>query len=157
MGRFLNTRGRSTLTIGICDRCRRKFPIGMLMSDPNAPGLKVCAADLDELDPYSLPMRAPENITPRFVRKDSSLLFVDDGIPTPAPIPPPTPDPIDASAIYGLNFSDPNNAGLLAALCIIVGANTDVVIIPPSSGGAGVINTDFSGSNNSGLIVVIGA
>lgn len=73
MSRFLNTRGRSVLTIGLCDRCRRKFPIGELMSDPNAPGLKVCAADRDELDPYTLPPRMPEEIAPRFVRKDVDI------------------------------------------------------------------------------------
>lgn len=74
MSRFLNTRGRSVLTIGICDRCRRKFPLGDLMSDPNAPGLKVCLADRDEIDPYTLPARIYlDDITPRFVRPDVNI------------------------------------------------------------------------------------
>lgn len=90
MSRFLNTRGRSTLTIALCDRCRMKFPINKLMSDPNAPGLRVCEADLDDLDPYRLPPRQPEDITPRFVRKDVDITLNGSGDPV-------TPDPGDGS------------------------------------------------------------
>ncbi len=78
MSRFLNTRGRSVLTIGICDRCRRKFPLGDLMSDPNAPGLKVCAADRDEIDPYTLPARIfLDDVAPRFVRPDVNIAITN--------------------------------------------------------------------------------
>ena len=45
---FLNTRGNSSLAIGICGRCSRKFPIDELVPDPNYPGLRVCAADADQ-------------------------------------------------------------------------------------------------------------
>jgi hypothetical protein len=70
MGLYLDTRGLAYAGIGICDRCARKFPIGELMSDPNAPGLRVCKDDLDELDPYRLPARQTERITLPFVRPD---------------------------------------------------------------------------------------
>lgn len=73
MPAFLNTTGKPTLAIGICDRCRRKFPIGDLSSDPNSPGLMVCAADRDQFDPYRLPARQTEDITLRFVRPDEPL------------------------------------------------------------------------------------
>jgi hypothetical protein len=51
MPRYLNTSGNATLGIGICDRCKMKFPLTELFSDPNAPGLKVCRKDVDEFDP----------------------------------------------------------------------------------------------------------
>jgi hypothetical protein len=44
-----------------------------LFSDPNSPGLRVCREDLDELDPYRLPPRQPDQITLPFVRPDSPL------------------------------------------------------------------------------------
>lgn len=70
---FLDTTGRNTLAIGICDRCRRKFPLEELWSDPNSPGLKVCREDADKLDPYRLPPRKADNITVPFVRPDESV------------------------------------------------------------------------------------
>ena len=73
MAVFLDTTGNSTLAIGICGRCSRKFPLDELMSDPNFPGLRVCRADLDEFDPYRLPARQTENITVRFPRPDVPL------------------------------------------------------------------------------------
>ena len=73
MAVFLDTTGRSTLAIGICGRCSRKFPLDELMSDPNSPGLRVCRADLDEFDPYRLPARQTEDITVRFPRPDVPL------------------------------------------------------------------------------------
>ncbi|HNC23500.1 MAG TPA: hypothetical protein PLU52_04775 [Opitutaceae bacterium] len=78
MSRFLNPTGRSTYSIGICDRCNRKFSIEDLHPDPNSPGLRVCRADLDELDPYRLPARETEDITPPFVRPDVPLTFTSD-------------------------------------------------------------------------------
>jgi hypothetical protein len=54
---YLDTRGRSTLGIGLCARCSRKFSLDDLHSDPNFPGLMVCVADLDDFDPYRLPAR----------------------------------------------------------------------------------------------------
>ena len=70
---FLDTSGRSTLGIGICDRCSRKFPLEELFADPNTPGLRVCEDDLDEYDPYRLPARKTEDLTLRFTRPDVPL------------------------------------------------------------------------------------
>lgn len=73
MSVWLDTRGKASLAIGICGRCSRKFPIVELMPDPNFPGLMVCAADVDDYDPYRLPPRAPDQITLQFVRPDVPL------------------------------------------------------------------------------------
>lgn len=73
MARFLNTRGRPTLGVGICDRCHRKMPLDMLFSDPNAVGLRVCKLDRDVLDPWRLPPRPPDNMLLPFVRPDVSI------------------------------------------------------------------------------------
>lgn len=70
---YLDTRGRQFLAIGLCDRCKRKFPLDQLHTDPNAPGLRVCVADQDELDPWRLPAPAPENIALRVCRPDTPL------------------------------------------------------------------------------------
>ncbi len=73
MAKFLDTRGNSTLGIGICARCSRKFPIGELRSDPNFPNLMVCKVDSDQYDPYRLAPRAPDQIVLPFVRPDLPL------------------------------------------------------------------------------------
>lgn len=73
MSVYLDTRGQSTLGIGLCARCSRKFPLNELYSDPNSPGLKVCQEDLDVLDPYRLPPRQPDNLVLPFVRPDVPL------------------------------------------------------------------------------------
>ena len=52
MAIWLDTTGRGTLGIGICDRCRRKMSIEDLWPDMNSPGLRVCSEDRDQLDPY---------------------------------------------------------------------------------------------------------
>lgn len=70
---FLDTRGKSTLAIGICGRCSRKFSMTELMPDPNYPGLLVCDVDRDDYDPYRLPARQPEQIALRFARPDTPL------------------------------------------------------------------------------------
>ena len=70
---WLNTRGKSSLAIGICGRCSRKFPIDELQPDPNYPGLRVCRADRDQFDPYRLPARQTEDISLRFPRPDTPL------------------------------------------------------------------------------------
>ena len=70
---FLDTRGRSTLGIALCSRCARKFSLDDLSPDANYPGLLVCAADNDLLDPYRLPLPAADQITLRFVRPDTPL------------------------------------------------------------------------------------
>jgi hypothetical protein len=73
MGKFLNTRGQPTLGIGICGRCSRKFPLTMLWSDPNSPGLRVCEVDMDQFDPYRLAPRQPDNLVLPFTRPDDPL------------------------------------------------------------------------------------
>ena len=80
MGLWLDTSGRSTLGIGVCDRCRRKFSLDDLMRDPNAPGLRVCVDDLDLLDPYRLPPRKTEDISLPFVRPDEPFEMNPHGI-----------------------------------------------------------------------------
>jgi hypothetical protein len=77
---YLDTRGRSTLGIGLCARCSRKFSLDDLQSDPNFPGLMVCKDDLDEFDPYRLPARQTEDITLRFVRPDESIATDPAGV-----------------------------------------------------------------------------
>ena len=81
MSIWLDTRGRSTLGIGLCARCSRKMSLEELFSDPNSPGLKVCR-DLDQLDPYRLPPRQPDQITLPFVRPDSPLSTNPAGLVT---------------------------------------------------------------------------
>jgi len=73
MSIYLDTRGKSNLGIGVCDRCSRKMSLTELMSDPNSPGLRVCKEDLDQLDPYRLPPRQPDTITLPFVRPDAPI------------------------------------------------------------------------------------
>lgn len=77
---YLDTRGRSTLGIGICARCSRKMSLDDLQSDPNFPGLMVCDKDLDQFDPYRLPARQSEDITLRFVRPDVSIATNPAGV-----------------------------------------------------------------------------
>lgn len=82
MSIWLDTRGNSTLGIGVCDRCRRKMSLDSLYSDPNSPGLRVCKEDLDNLDPYRLPPRQPDQIVLPFVRPDAPLYSDPDGLVT---------------------------------------------------------------------------
>lgn len=70
---FLDTTGQPTLGIGLCDRCRRKFPLMQLRPDPNSPGLRVCEDDMDQFDPYRLPARQSERINLPFVRPDEPI------------------------------------------------------------------------------------
>jgi hypothetical protein len=82
MSIWLDTRGKSVIGIGVCDRCRRKMSLTELMSDPNSPGLRVCREDLDQLDPYRLPARQTENIVMPFVRPDAPLSSNPAGLVT---------------------------------------------------------------------------
>lgn len=72
---YLDTRGMTSCAVGICDRCRTKRPIVLLIADPNSPGLRVCSdrGCADEFDPYRLPARRPEDITVRHPRPDEPL------------------------------------------------------------------------------------
>ena len=71
MTRFLDTRGTSTLAIGVCDRCKMKRAFVQLGPDPNFPGLRVCDQGCrDQFDPYRLAARKTERINLRFPRPD---------------------------------------------------------------------------------------
>ena len=80
MPRFLNTRGNTTLAIGICGRCSIKMPLDQLLPDPNYPGLLVCEKDRDQYDPYRLPARQPDNILLPFLRPDVPLATNPAGV-----------------------------------------------------------------------------
>ena len=83
MSRYLvPSRSKGSFGIAVCDRCGKKVFGDELSSDPNAPGLFVCKADLDVLDPYRLPSRQTESATLSLYRPDVSLIFVDYVIKT---------------------------------------------------------------------------
>ncbi len=65
--------GHPFYAIGVCDRCNRTFILDELIQDGNLPGLRVCRDDWDELDPYRLPPRQPDNLVLPFVRPDVSV------------------------------------------------------------------------------------
>jgi hypothetical protein len=73
MSIFLDPRGKSTFGIGICARCSRKMSLEDLSSDPNYPGLYVCAEDKDQFDPYRLAARQPERISLFHPRPDTNI------------------------------------------------------------------------------------
>ena len=73
MPRFLNTLGKSTVAIAICDRCKMKRPHADLVCDGDNPALMVCKGCRDDADPYRFAPREPEDITLRFVRGDVDL------------------------------------------------------------------------------------
>ena len=80
---FLDTRGLSSLAIGVCDRCKVKRAFVTLGPDPNFPGLRVCDQGCaDQLDPYRLPARKTERINLRFPRPDVSVAVEDDSLIT---------------------------------------------------------------------------
>ena len=71
---FLDTRGMSTISIAICDRCKMKRPHAVMRNDPNFPGLRVCNEGCaDEKDPYRLAARKTERINIRFPRPDQDV------------------------------------------------------------------------------------
>lgn len=83
MPRFLDTRGYSTIAIGVCDRCKMKRPLAVFSNDTNFPGLRVCDQGCkDQLDPYRLPARKTERINLRFPRPDLSVAVDPDAIVT---------------------------------------------------------------------------
>lgn len=84
MGMYIDTRGLSIISIGICGRCSLKFPSVDLESDPNSPGLMVCKYDRDDFDPYRLPPRETEEITLQYPRPDDDLVSTTVAPGTPA-------------------------------------------------------------------------
>lgn len=73
MPMYIDTRGRSTISIGICARCGEKKSREDLFDDPNAPGLKCCREDLDLLDPWTLPARPADRLALEWARPDVAL------------------------------------------------------------------------------------
>ena len=74
MSVYLDTLGKSELSVAICGRCKFKRSITELISDPNAPGLRVCVYGcVDDLDPWRLPARAADKITIQYPRPDEPL------------------------------------------------------------------------------------
>ena len=82
MSIWLDTRGKSVLSIALCARCSRKFSWTELMPDPNFPGLMVCKDDLDQLDPYTLPARQADKIDLPWARPDISIATNPSGLIT---------------------------------------------------------------------------
>lgn len=77
MSLYLNTRGKTSVAIAICDRCRMKRSLTKLVADSNSPGLRVCADTCrDVYDPYRLAPRRTENITLQYPRPDANLTGV---------------------------------------------------------------------------------
>ena len=80
---FLDTRGYSSLSIAVCDRCKMKRAYSVMRNDPNFPGLRVCNEGCaDQFDPYRLPARKTEKITIRFPRPDLSVAVDDNNLIT---------------------------------------------------------------------------
>lgn len=79
MPKFLDTTDEPTYGIAICARCKIKFPLSALSADPNSPGIYVCADDLDQLDPYRLPPKTPDDTTLPFYQPDRRMPFDKDG------------------------------------------------------------------------------
>lgn len=103
---YLDTRGNSVLSVAICDRCSRKFAYVDLMPDPNFPGMRVCAEDLDNFDPWRLPALQTENIALRFPRPDTNIAI--GPVSGQQIVTAPNPDgPIDSPV--GQTVRKPNN------------------------------------------------
>lgn len=104
MPKFLNTIGLSSLAIGICDRCKFKYPYSELRPDGNIPGLRVCGNGCsDSFDPYRLAMRQPEKISLRFPRPDADVAENHDAIIT---------ETLGNSPISPEQGNSPNNGNL---------------------------------------------
>ena len=73
MSLYLDTSGYASAAIAVCDKCRFKKPLSLLIPDRNSPGLRVCPECADDLDPWRLPARYPENITLQYPRPDEPL------------------------------------------------------------------------------------
>lgn len=61
MPRFLNPRGRSSYVLQHCDRCAQKMFAGDLRRDGDNPALMVCRNCYDNIDPWKLPPRHPDD------------------------------------------------------------------------------------------------
>jgi hypothetical protein len=81
MSKYLDTNGKTSLAVGICDRCHFKMALADMVSDPNSPGLRVHAECKDQFDPYRLAARQPEKITVREPRPDADISLPTGVIP----------------------------------------------------------------------------
>ena len=70
---WIDTRGKSVLSVAVCTRCSKKLAYSDLYQDPNYPAFWVCKEDLDEFDPWRLPALQTENIALRHPRPDTPL------------------------------------------------------------------------------------
>lgn len=73
MSLYLNTSGKASAAVGVCDRCHFKAALSDLVADPNSPGLRVHLACADVRDPWRLPARKAENITLSYPRPEDPL------------------------------------------------------------------------------------
>lgn len=111
---WLNTRGNTTLGIGLCDRCQLKFALDDLIPDGNAPGMRVCKRCCDVFDPYRLPPRQPDDLTLPFYRPIVPTLTFDtapaifDGLATEMDewIEPLSPFGPVGGGMYGIEVTD---------------------------------------------------
>lgn len=101
MSYWVQTKGLSSIAIGVCDRCKRNFPLVDLFPDGNSPGLRVCIADRDSLDPYRLPARQTENITLPFVRPPVPLTF-NQGQCVEGVLATETPEGVETEQVQGI-------------------------------------------------------
>lgn len=121
---FLDTRGNTKIAIGICARCSMKMPYSELVQDGNSPGLWVCEADRDPLDPYRLPARATEDITLEHARPDVN-------ISSPGPSPNLVADPLEGIAAVGFRTTwQPNTPYLRSASVTPQNINSPLVDLP---------------------------
>lgn len=77
MPRYLDTRGKPSVAIAVCDRCNAKVAYSDLRPDGNTPGLRVCQPCWDSIDPYKLPIPRQEKISLRHPRPDVSIAVED--------------------------------------------------------------------------------
>ena len=124
MPKFLDTRGRSSLGIGICARCSVKYPIDELSPDPNSPGLLVCPDGCkDDFDPWRLSPRETEDMSLPYVRPDTNIATQG-------------PSPVYANQIGGISsvlFTVPwtrNTSYLLGASVTPLSVDLDTTTLP---------------------------
>ena len=70
---YLNTSGKNSRAIGRCDRCSAKVALSDLKADRDKPGMRVCDACNDKIDPWRLTPRATEDVTLQYPRPDEPL------------------------------------------------------------------------------------
>lgn len=103
---YLDTRGKSSVAIAVCQRCGTKVAYSDLIEDGNIQNFWVCSEECrDPLDPYRLPARAADNLVLEHPRPD---IPVTDFAPTP---------------LFGTNILDPVVMGVHVAQSPITSLN----------------------------------